>query len=274
MIKSFKTNYSSDTKRHRYNYVRRNGSGKKMKMLPKKVEFKGGLNVLIGANGCGKSTLLNLLTDFTLARDGLHSQYTFWEKVCTFYPEAFNLCDHDYTPQTLFSIDNDYDVPVNRMDSLDMKKTEGGGDFASMRDFSQFFNEARMSKGQKIISTINATIAEVNEKNEAYSLEKLFPNPKTYNDVWGTAIEKTKEAVLGFHKPQRKKMPVLLMDEPDESLDVINLDMLKNFLLKASEKMQLIVVLHNPLLIKALADKGANIIELSENYLQKIRDFE
>ena len=63
-----------------------------------------------------------------------------------------------------------------------------------------------------------------------------------------------------------------MMDEPDAGLDIDNLAALRDFLIEASKTVQVIVVLHNALLIKSLADK-ANVIELSEGYLKKIGDF-
>jgi len=47
---------------------------------------------------------------------------------------------------------------------------------------------------------------------------------------------------------------------------------LKDFLLSIKDKVQEIVILHNQLLFKSLAEE-ANVIELSENYLQKIKEF-
>ena len=62
------------------------------------------------------------------------------------------------------------------------------------------------------------------------------------------------------------------MDEQDNGLDVVNLLALKNWLLNI-KNVQIIAIIHNPILIKSLSENGANVIELSKNYLKKIKTF-
>ena len=75
MIKSVEINYKGKDTNTKYFYLREDWlTGKKRKILPEKIEFKTGLNIVIGANGSGKSSVLDIITDYTLAR-GLRSQW-------------------------------------------------------------------------------------------------------------------------------------------------------------------------------------------------------
>jgi len=270
MIKTLEINYKAKNSVNDYYYLSEDENEKKRKLLPKKIEFTPGLNLVIGENGCGKTTLVDIITRLTLARGGLNNEYTFWDDVKIFYPDSSGF-DPAYKPQDMFRIVNDYDAPVHRMDDTGVKNKRGGYNFQNFRDFAQFFSEGKMSKGQRMINTLKMAIIEANEKMGVYTKDSLFPK-KPMNDMWTKAVEKTKEAIDGFNDDTLPKKAVFIMDEPDEGLDVDNLAALRDFLVDASQTVQIIVVLHNQLLIKSLANK-ANIIELSEGYLDKIRRF-
>jgi Fe-S cluster assembly ATPase SufC len=64
------------------------------------------------------------------------------------------------------------------------------------------------------------------------------------------------------------------MDEPDNSLDIDNLEQVFNILNSVRDDTQLIISAHNPLLIyKASKNQRINFIELTEGYLNKIINF-
>lgn len=271
MIKSVEINYKGEDTNTKYFYLREDWlTGKKRKILPEKIEFKTGLNIVIGANGSGKSSLLDIITDYTLAR-GLRSQWSFWEDLRPFYPNC-NGFDHIYEPQDMVKIVNDYTAPVHRMDDLSVKTKRDNGQIKTFADFGRFMTENKMSKGQQLMNTLKESIMEANAKMEEYSINSLFFDTTDANDTWKTAVEKAKEAIYRFHDETLEKQMVFMMDEPDAGLDIDNLAALRDFLIEASKTVQVIVVLHNALLIKSLADK-ANVIELSEGYLKKIGDF-
>ena len=46
-------------------------------LLQKGIEFKDGLNILVGKNGSGKSTILNIIRYFTFCKGGFNSEKTF-----------------------------------------------------------------------------------------------------------------------------------------------------------------------------------------------------
>lgn len=271
MIKSVEINYNGKDTSTKYFYLREDWStGEERKLLPEKIDFEPGLNIVIGANGCGKSSLLNILTDYTLAR-GMNNQWSFWEDLTPFYPLCYGF-DTNYKPQDMVKLVNDYTAPVHRMDNLGVKTKRHGGQISSFQDFGRFMTENKMSKGQALMSTLKASIMEANAKMQNYTIDSLFFDTTNVNETWKTAVEKAKEAIYQFHDDTLEKQMVFIMDEPDEGLDIDNLAALRDFLIEASKTVQVIVVLHNALLIKSLADK-ANVIELSEGYLKKIGDF-
>jgi hypothetical protein len=62
------------------------------------------------------------------------------------------------------------------------------------------------------------------------------------------------------------------MDEPDRNLSLENISQIKNILTSDRPDTQLIVTLHNPLLIYALSSKkDIHFIELTKGYLSTIK---
>lgn len=273
MIKSLKINYDKENICTKYSYIKKDkNTGEPRKFLPEKIEFTNGLNILVGTNGCGKTTVINLLTDICLIY-GLKRDYNFWDAVSVFYPNADGLGNEKYkSTMDVVDVENNYNYPVKRMDSLSTKKNRSGGMYDNINDFAQFFEEKTMSKGQKMMNTIYTEVLQAQKDFESYSYNKLFFPPNSANETWMKGSDMVKEYIEKHNCPDLEKRCTFLMDEPDEGLDVFNLKELKQFLEVASETCQLIVVLHNPLLIKSLSDK-ANIIELTPNYLNAIETF-
>lgn len=62
------------------------------------------------------------------------------------------------------------------------------------------------------------------------------------------------------------------MDEPDRNLSLENVNQIKDILSYHKQHTQIIAVIHNPLLIYALAKEGGvNFIEMSEGYIEKVK---
>ena len=129
-----------------------------------------------------------------------------------------------------------------------------------------------MSKGQKMMNTINTSIHYANELLQNYSIDSIIPK-ECYNSAFKEAYDAMREYVAN-NTTELKKQAVFLMDEPDEGLDIKNLTLLKNFLIEAGKGIQIICVLHNPLLVKRLVEStNANVIQLTKGYLKAILDF-
>ena len=58
--------------KHNFNYLNPDSNRPQVQNLIKKlqegVEFKPGINIIVGENGCGKSTLLNIIREVNLCR--------------------------------------------------------------------------------------------------------------------------------------------------------------------------------------------------------------
>lgn len=273
MIKSISINYNNNIAPHGFQYIMEDrNTGEKNHFLPEKIEFTDGLNILVGTNGCGKTTVLNLLTNGCLVY-GLETNYNFWDSVAFFYPQANQLGDEKYKEiQNIVSIENNYNCPVKRMDNLATRKKRSGDQFSNITDFAQFFNEKNMSKGQKMMNTLMSEIIRAQKDFQNYRYSNLFLPKNSANDTWMKGSDMVKSYIEKTNCPDLLRKSTFLMDEPDDGLDVFNLKELKEFLITSSETCQLIVVLHNPLLIKSLADK-ANIIEMTPNYMNAINSF-
>ena len=64
----------------------------------------------------------------------------------------------------------------------------------------------------------------------------------------------------------------ILMDEPDRNLSLDNIGQIKSILSYHKPHTQIIAVVHNPLLIYALAkEDGVNFIEMSKGYIKKVK---
>ena len=272
MIESVTINYNNSNPPRGYWWLTCDGDGNPRHLLPEKINFENGLNIVIGNNGCGKTTLLKLITDLCFVR-GL-STHIFWDIVEKVYPN----CDWIYkdynTIQDVVSISNNFDCPIFKIDSLADKLSQNYNQIDNFKDFQQFWSERNMSKGQKTMSGLIWSVNSINEQMKNYSWRNMFPKDyeKKVNDTWATAYDMLYKYIDTHNNTTLEKRATILMDEPDEGLDINNLKVLKEFLLKARENTQVIAVLHNQLLIDSLSD-NANVIELSKDYLQQIREF-
>ena len=106
---------------------------------------------------------------------------------------------------------------------------------------------------------------------------KDLDNEESYRNK-GTLSETTSTEVLEmFRKSTVVSDPItytILMDEPDQGLDINNLKDIYGVLSCDKESTQLIAVVHNPILVYKLSKLPyVNIIEMSPNYLEIVKDF-
>lgn len=264
----------------------------------KTFEFKPGVNIIVGANGCGKTSLLNIIRHLTFCDELYYSSIAggreCWElHVRNSYDECYwHLAEMkaQYSASTF-----------NLRKANDYLQQDFA---ASTVNFAQMMRSHRRSEGQNVMDAINMMMIihtkgeeALREKDES-KLPKIdekgflphhyFKNTvlkiieksaKRDDDYWGTMYK----TLLQYYKDNnitskedKKKYSgfTFLMDEPDKGMDVFNVEQLYNFIVNCPAHYQHILVLHNIGMIHKLKEwGGANFIEMSEGYLDKVEEF-
>lgn len=263
MIQKLTIDYSTELPR--YKYIR----GKVNNLLPAEINFDKKLNIIIGKNGSGKSTLLNILSDLTLCslfgQPKLATDISLWDQIPIFFNDS-GLVSNDYTRNTSYSIINDYDALVTKVTELG----KGNNWLLNMYNFVNYYESKHESTGQSIIRDINR-VSDLHNDHFEFTKEDIFPNLHC-NDVYTKVYNNMRDLINEISVPTNPKINTILLDEPDRGLDIFSLKKIHKYLIEASKVSQVIVILHNPLLIKSLAPIS-NIIELTEGYLDKINKF-
>ena len=241
------------------------------------IEFKPGINIIVGANGCGKSTLIKTIATYLLCGNGYMKTPTGYNSV----GDAVNdrhLWDPTETEKLLDGVDvaHDYNgVAFILRNSYEMEEGEALRD---MDSFVSAYKRRVSSMGENTMFSIQ-TLFDVMfaDKGAEYltfpiaNLKKIMDNA---GDVWKERLKK----LLQYYKrnqvtdltPEDFQYTVL-MDEPDRNLDIYNLDQVADILSQDKEMTQLIATVHNPLLIARLSQKpNVNIIEMTEGYVNSV----
>lgn len=241
------------------------------------IEFKPGINIIVGANGCGKSTLIKTIATYLLCGKGCMKTPTGYNAV----GDAVNdrhLWDPTETEKLLDGVDvaHDYNgVAFILRNSYEMEEGEALRD---MDSFVSAYKRRVSSMGENTMFSIQ-TLFDVMfaDKGVEYlafpvaNLKKIMDNA---GDVWK---ERLKKLLLYYKRNQVTDLTpedfqyTVLMDEPDRNLDIYNLDQVADILSQDKEMTQLIATVHNPLLIARLSQKpNVNIIEMTEGYVNAV----
>ena len=267
--------------KHNFNYLNPDSNRPQVQNLIKKlqegVEFKPGINIVVGENGCGKSTLLNIIREVNLCRQ-------------SFIPKLKNMpvlslenlkdvFDH-------FEVKADFRIPVFNLyrlseDYTSLSDSTGSSVLGTKESVTQFLALNEESNGQNVKGDLAMLFHYMWERqSECYPAIKYIKdldNEESYRNK-GTLSETTSTEVLEmFRKSTIVSDPItytILMDEPDQGLDINNLKDIYGVLSCDKESTQLIAVVHNPILVYKLSKLPyVNIIEMSPNYLEIVKDF-
>ena len=235
--------------------------------LEKGIEFTPGINILIGENGCGKSTVMNIIRSanriehsFIPAPDHLKS---------TTITELNELFDS-------FEVIGDYRLPVfNLYRMFEDKELVGtpGTVMDSLDNAKLFLSGKEESKGQNVMGDINQLMDWMfNRSSECYPVLHYI---KQYQKE-GHFKEEVEKLISSFQRNSLKSEDIftILMDEPDQGLDIGNLEEIYGMVSYDKPNTQLIAVIHNPVLIYKLSKLDyVNIIEMSKDYLNNVKQF-
>lgn len=243
-----------------------------------KFEFSAGNNIIIGPNGSGKSTLLNVIKCFTFTDRNMYS--------CI--PDKAYLFPNLWNDKLFDGVLNDKDDKglVELLDGVDIKsdykrtvfcyKSKHDKDFVAEGFVNLSLMMTKGSTGENTLDGLGHLFDLMFNKGERHGykfpigeIENLM---NSCNPLWAKRIS----ALLAYYDRNRIEdngMYTVLMDEPDKNLDIDNINCVYDILSYQRDDMQIIAIVHNPILIIKLADMGINVIETEKGYLQKIRNF-
>lgn len=221
----------------------------------KEFIFKEGVNIIVGENGSGKSTLLNLIKYYLLVAE----QECNSSKIQKLYKR--------------FDIDNGYTDFCNGVEVFaDYEKNtfklchndEKSDDFI-LRNFhnaGSYFNQRYLSTGEGMMENLGSLFN--------YVFEGKTSTVFNYNQFKDTDYNEYYNYIKNYTIKGNEY--TFLLDEPDRNLSLNNISQIKSILSFHKPNTQLIVVIHNPLLIYTLSDnKNINFIEMSDNYINSIK---
>ena len=224
----------------------------------KVFEFKPGINILIGENGSGKTTLINLIRAYTMV-DG---------ETCgrgMFNINVHKLADLRVEGKILDGVRVYGDYTKNVFSLLPFEDRNDDVANKNFIEFGAMFESKSMSKGMKL----KLAMVTLFEKMFGGKTDLTFDYKK---ELEGLDIYESMMAYIDENRVMKHDEYTMLMDEPDASLDVDNIDELYGVLGTRKEQVQVIASVHNPFLIYMLAKSpDVNIIETSEGYLELVK---
>jgi predicted ATPase len=255
MIQKIEIDFDQIKKNPTFYYV-----AERIPNFPKIINFEKHTNLLIGENGVGKTTIIEMIRNASFCEKTFKS---------TINQGLLNL-QLERTEDKLIGVDiyGDWQRTVFNLRTSDLM--ESHDTLSSFENFEQAFTGRNLSRGEALV----------------YSIRKLFEtmfDQKSSNKFIFEKLESPKlrkyyveHSIYGHGEtPTLQEVPfTVLMDEPDNSLDINNLEQMFDILNITRDDTQLIVSAHNPLLIyRASKNKRINFIELTEGYLNKIINF-
>lgn len=211
--------------------------------------FKPGTNVIVGPNGSGKTTLLRLIQYYNLVKDS---------EMMTGKESFDDSGMRGFKPG--IEVKADYENVVFRLAHPD-EYSKGGSTslgLATFKNFGTMFMSQNSSTGEGILSCIG-------------NLFDLMFNPNTNLKFPEPSNKQFKDYVEKNRIKTDHRIFTVILDEPDRNLDLGNIESIKNILEEKRDDIQLLTVVHNPVLLCALKkNPSINFVELESGYLDKI----
>lgn len=277
MIYSIHINYDRLTENEHFKRVKFDLESNERRLLPEDIEFKPGLNVIVGANGSGKSTLMDIINQYTLVDlfpkpEEYHNGH--FDKM-NLLQSLFGLFGKKGQYNNFIDIRADFNSPTFKMTEVKDKSNDAA--LSSFENFGLTYLSKHSSRGENLILSMQSFFKHVGEniKNkQGYSIESILDiirnssSTSEYETLIADYIEQ-------HHIESEKASPTIIMDEPDNGLDIYNLSALSRMLIETvDDSKQFIVSLHNPALINVLRNNtNAHFIELTDGYLTAVSNF-
>ena len=148
-----------------------------------------------------------------------------------------------------------------------------------MRDmvsFSLYLSSSRISMGEGMILALMKLFEKMNsDKDIQFPIDDIKGYAKSTNEIWSARME----MLLKYYAENHVDVPAedyeytVLLDEPDRNLDIKHIKELFNVLSYHRPVTQLVCVIHNPVLIYKLMQTDVHFVELTPDYLNKIKSF-
>lgn len=233
--------------------------------LNKEIRFKNGINILLAPNGTGKTTIINTIAKYHFC---YNTGTVFIDKETIFDVSIYNLMgddfdDYPYKPKDGIEMSSDGNVcyvsPRSYNGVADLDHT-----FMTAKDFATSLFDRDRSAGETNKSNFIRIYNKVKDidMNEyrKVAVESFFED-KYRNDRYG----KCKNTVFKYicNPNLEPSKPTMLIDELDSNMDIINSINLMKSINYISQKFQIIMATHNPLVLEM---PNVNIIELKRFY--------
>lgn len=256
--------FNVDTKYSDFEYVKRLPA---IEAMGGRMEFKDGLNIIVGANGSGKSSVLNVISYMMAAnlsgsslvsRDWLQSVSSSILGLGETNLKTPAKIEHDGRPVLYCNPRKGISAEVKSLDGTDF----------GMEALLDSLNSNRESSGEKSNRLMTPLINTVlnSEPPDEIQITKEAHN---VNDFYAEVIELL---INDWFKPSIPKgKATLILDEPETGLGILNQILLWNKILKnpdVLDRYQIILVSHSH---ECINIPGANYIEMKPGYLDACR---
>lgn len=240
----------------------------------KSVEFKPGLNILVGANGSGKSTLVRMLAETMCATVGgqtVVSEDTVGRTVDLLGSLAIGRGGSRKPLEDAIGLKVVHDgQPVVFVDPRQMVGFLGSrlSDDFFVEGMTAKLRAARSSHGQVTAQRINSVLAVTSGKAPAPQEAQVRLVRREVNDVWQKALDVVHSRMAGSIE---KGQQTLLLDEPEANFSMQWQARLWEHLAQPelAERFQIIVASHSPW---CLGIAHANYIEVSPGMIDEVTD--
>lgn len=221
--------------------------------------FTNRVNIVVGENGCGKTTLLNLLRTYLMV----------YQDECG--RGMYNCALHkvyDWVNNRMYGGADVYaDYRLNTFSMFAAEDREPSVTMESFERFGQAYELNKSSKGQKTVYALFTLF------NKMYSKEtNLKFDYEAVLKEWD--CPEYVDYIKSHRVAENENTWTVLMDEPDNSVDMERIMELYGIFSEPKDDTQIIAVIHNPFLIAKLSSvKSVNMIEMSDGYVAKINNF-